>query len=335
MNLEEELRQLRIKESKASEAGDFELEVEIKLKRLEIEKSILLSLKNPKKKVKLFNPMNHKQIKAVSMEVIGKNYIPFIKGAYNILAGRGGSGKSAIALKSMLMWLKDNPNKTALAYFTEDGIEEIKVRARIICKNSNLDFNLIERISFISLDNDDRLKWVSNYKSDYVIKEDYIKELIDYCKLNKTEYIILDPLKRFHSVSENSNDDMDILVRDCFVKIAVETNSVLLVLHHSAKSGDGGGRGAGTITDTARIAWKIGRYYIQDKLTKEIVEVENKKGFVKLEVIKDNLGIEKFCSIRANHDKSIENPLSNTGLPTITEFNNDVNENNFMDNIAG
>ena len=234
----------------------------------------------------------------------------------------GNCGKSAIALKSLLLWLKCNPKKQGLAFFTEDGRDEIVSRAEMICSNSNLNLDLVNRINFICLDNDDRIKWVESGKNGYKIREDYISSIIDYCLDNSVEYIILDPLKRFHRLSENSNDDMDILVRDVFTKIAVDTKAVVLVLHHSSKGEHGGARGASTITDSARVAWQIGRYFIKGsdgKLTENL----EKKGKIKLEIIKDNMGIEQLCRIRNKEDKSIDNPLFSGGFndsPIETEF---------------
>lgn len=42
-----------------------------------------------------------------------------------------------------------------------------------------------------------------NQENGYKIREDYISSIIDYCLDNAVEYIILDPLKRFHRLSEN------------------------------------------------------------------------------------------------------------------------------------
>lgn len=333
MSVEEELRNLRLKEAKAEKEKDIHNWIITKEKRLNLELKELKDLKGRDTRTKKFNPLKAKDISPLKMEVIGKNFIPLIKGGYNVIAGRGGVGKSAIALKSVLLWLQVNPNKKALAMFTEDAIEEIKKRAIIICNNSNIPKELIDNIYFIALDNDDRIKWAKKSRDEYVIEDTYITELEDFCKKEKVEYIILDPLKRFHSLSENSNDEMDVLVRDCFVRIASVTNSVLLVLHHSAKSGDGGGRGASTITDTARVSWRVSKFYIQDTVSKEIKLMDEKKHKIKLEIIKDNNGIERECIVREKHDNSIINPLhiGYNSQPIVREFNND---NDFMSSIG-
>ena len=313
-----QLKHLRATEENIKE----QLKLERQISVLEIK---IIDIINPVKIKSLFVPQKANNIEAVSLEKVGLNYIPFIKGAYNILAGRGGSGKSAVALKSMLMWLSLNRDKTAVAFFTEDGISEIKARTVIICQHELLNVDdMLSRIHFISLDNDDRIKWASTSRDGYLINDDYVQSVIEFCKVNKSEYVILDPLKRFHRLSENSNDDMDVLVRDVFTKIAVETNSVLVVLHHSAKSADGGARGAGTITDSARMAWKIGRYYIRDTESHEMIEHPDKKGLIKLEVIKDNMGIEQSCRIRGE-DMSIKNPLAGSEIVVdITNYQNDM-----------
>ena len=321
-NIKSKIQTLKSSELAAEARGDINLLVELKEERLLLELELVRHIKKGDKKEVFFKPQKLRDIKAVSMEKAGLDYIPLIKGAYNVLAGSGGSGKSAIALKSVLLWLRANPKKNALAFFTEDGKEEILSRAEIICHKSNLSLELIERIHFICLDNDDRIKWIESNKNGYKIREDYISSIIDYCIEHTIEYIILDPLKRFHRLSENSNDDMDILVRDVFTKIAVDTKAVVLVLHHSSKGENGGARGASTITDSARVAWQVGRYFIKGsdgKLTENL----EKKGKIKLETIKDNMGIEQLCKIRSFEDKSIDNPLMGSGYssqPVEIEF---------------
>lgn len=261
---------------------------------------------------KLFAPKNIKDIKGLNLEVVGLNYIPLIKGAYNILTGRGGSGKSAVALKSMIMYLAINLDKTGLAFFTEDGKDDIISRVNVICRSENIDSkDILNRVHFITVENDDRIKWAKNSRDGYTIENRYINEVIEFCKSNNVGYIIIDPMKRFHSLNENSNDDMDVLVRDIFVDMAVRTEVVLLVLHHSSKSGvNGAARGAGTITDSARLGWQIGKFYIKNEKTHEIVLDEGKRNKIKLSIIKDNQGLENKCAIRELSDNSIPNPLS-------------------------
>ena len=62
--------------------------------------------------------------------------------------------------------------------------------------------------------------------------------------------------------------------------------------------------------------------FVRDKDGK-LTEIPEKKGKIKLEVIKDNMGIESLCKIRNLEDKSIINPLIGGGYsnaPIIYEF---------------
>ncbi len=323
-NLKIKKQNLLSEKAKANYLNDVieELKIDLAIARIDTEIYTLLLPKNESNR--LFKPGTHANIKAVSMEKVGLDYIPLIKGAYNVLAGRGGSGKSGIALTSMIKWLRVNTGKNGLAFFTEDGIEEIKDRSRIICNNMRISMEIIDRIHFITLDNDDRIKWVGQNRDGYTINFDYVNEVISYCTKNSIEYIILDPLKRFHSLNENSNDDMDVLVRDVITHIAVKTNSVTLVLHHSSKA-QNGARGASTISDSARAAWQIGRYFTKDNEDKMVLD-ESRKNKIKLDIIKDNMGIERFCKIRGEHN-SIDNPLSGfiyNHEPEVVEYQCDM-----------
>jgi len=320
---------LKVKFDKSTDATE---KMQLKREYLNKELLILDTVENGTTKKSMFNPQPLNAIKGLQLEPVGLNYIPFIKGAYNILTGRGGSGKSAVALKSMIEYLKLNPKKKGLSFFTEDAKEDIKIRIKIICNNSDCNYDeIVSRVHFITVENDDRIKWAKTSRDGYNIENNYINEVIRFCKSENVGFIIIDPLKRFHSLSENSNDDMDVLVRDIFTMMAVKTDAVLLVLHHSAKGGENGAsRGAGTITDSARLGWHIGRYYVKNNESGDVVIDESKKNKIKLTIIKDNNGLEKKCSIRDDLDGSIMNPLSGyfvreSKAPEVTNYQSDNN----------
>lgn len=268
-----------------------------------------------------FKPLKAKEIVPLKMDIVGRDYIPLIKGAYNVLTGRGGSGKSQIALRSMVGYLRSNPEDNGLAFLTEDGINETKDRLRGICISMNLSYEaILERIYFISLENDDREKWCYRENGNVISNNEYIKQISIFCIEHKIGYVILDPLKRFHSVNESDNNEMDILVRDGFTKFASLTNTVLLVLHHSSKSNEAGSesRGASTITDSARVSWTTAKAVRKDQATGRMVAHEDFIGKVRLSTIKDNWGIERYCTIR-DRAGMIDLPVS-TGVVLEVEY---------------
>lgn len=80
------------------------------------------------------------------------------------------------------------------------------------------------------------------------------------------DVLILDPLAATHSMSENSNEAINVLV-DSFRRIARDANIALCLVHHVAKvaardmgsAGAGASRGASALTDAARIVRQLRR----------------------------------------------------------------------------
>ena len=236
------------------------------------------------------------KIKAKPNEIVCKDYLPLIKGALNIIAGSGGVGKSTIALKSALHYLRANEKENALLVMGEDSKDVIEKRIYAIGKN---DFMLdsdeisayLQRMLFITTDNDMPTRFLQKVSNTATLNTGLITAFHTYVKENHIGFVVLDPLKKFHSCNENDNSEMDLLVRDVFLSAASKLKIVVLVLHHSAKSLDArGARGASTITDTARIAYKIAKKYKKDE-NGEMVEDEEYAGKVRVTTIKDNNNI--------------------------------------------
>ena len=272
---------------------------------IQLESDILLRLRAQKRELEIlesqllgagdsFNPQLLQKIKEKPTEIVCKDFIPLIKGAYNLICGAGGSGKSALALRDCLHFLRANPSSNALCVFGEDDIIEIKGRIKTFCLHLGISTQSIEnRLFIISTDNNVDMRFVQQNDKLAVKNLALIDSFKSFIQKNNIQFVILDPLKKFHSVSENDNSSMDILVRDVFLEIASTLNIVMLVIHHLGKSKDmfATSRGASTITDTSRVAYKIGKIYIRDNKTKEIIEDETQKDKIKISAIKDNKNI--------------------------------------------
>lgn len=245
-----------------------------------------------------FLPKKLSEIKALKIEVVNKGYIPFMTGRFNLLAGAGGTGKSLIALKSAIIYLRDNPNKKAFLWFSEDPKIEIEKRVKAICDEliSVEPIWVLERMVFVTLETDDRIPLVQKNSGGIEKNSDYIAGIIEYILLNDIGFVVLDPLKRFHLLDENSNSEMPMLTKGVFEYISAKTNALILVLHHSSKSVHGV-RGAGSIADDAGMAWIIAKVTVKDNITEQSTVKEGFENRVSITFQKDNYGITKGMNI--------------------------------------
>ena len=244
----------------------------------------------------IFRPLT--DIHGEKVEIIGKNFLPLVKGGgYNILAGRGGTGKSIIALRSMIHHLVLNPNEKGLGYFTEDDKEEVEGRFRAVCSHEHKMSKeetdaLLRRCLFVTTENDPMWKFVRKGQNDFELTEEYFA-FQEFIFSENVGFVILDPLKAFHTLNENDNTEMDFVVRNAMKPLSTKTGCCVLILHHSAK-GQNGARGASTIADSGRISYSVDR--VHKKTTDgKLIPDERYQGLVRLTIEKDNKNIFKYC----------------------------------------
>ena len=261
-----------------------------------------------------------KDIKPLAVEIINQGYIPLVSASYNILAGEGGVGKSLIAIKSAIVYLLDNPNKNAWLFLTEDGIKECTSRAKSICEEMHKDYEKIrERIFWFTLEEPELPKFAIKNSMGKSKDEELIKGICEDAILNNIGFIVFDPLKAFHELEENSNDDMPYLTREIFPLIGKLTGATILVLHHSAKGEGSAVRGASSIGNDARIAWVVAKVVDKNVMTGKREVKAGTETKVHLSVYKDNFNTAKYCRIR-DKDGLIDLPTTTYSAPVVTEY---------------
>ncbi len=265
-----------------------------------------------------FNFKRASEIKPLLVETMNKGYIPFVSAGYNILAGEGGVGKSLIAIKSMIVYLIDNPQKQSIMFMTEDGINECTNRAKVICKNMNMEYSIVEnKIFWITLEEVTVPKLA--YQGFGGIKEkdtEAIANLCDFSITNNVGFICFDPLRAFHELDENSNQEMPFLTRDIFPQIGKITGAVVLVLHHSAKGEGSQIRGASSIGNDSRMAWVVSKAVDKNKLTGKREVKDGYENKIHLSVYKDNFNTARHCNIRDKEGMIF--------LPTVQTVGNNI-----------
>jgi hypothetical protein len=198
--------------------------------------------------------------------ILGRRYA---KGYPSMSLSPGGRGKSlvgitdAIAIATGVNLLGDEVVEQGNVWYynTEDPRDEIQMRVAAICQHHGIDLESLKGKVKYSSGRDAPLELVS-YTEDgrtAAINEDTCRMLINVIQNHKIKALILDPLIKTHSVSENSNSDMDLLMR-ALTRIAEEADCAVMVIHHSRKAGTSekrmsmdDGRGASAVACAARI----------------------------------------------------------------------------------
>jgi hypothetical protein len=237
-----------------------------------------------------------------------------LPGTVNILASPGGTGKSILALQmsigiccpdSDLLGLTANCFGKVVYLGLEDPPEVLHQRLHAVGKH-------LSPSAWRGVDECLKLKGLMGSGLD-IMKPEWRRYVVDSCD-DKTSLIVVDTLSRAHILDENSNGQMSQLLTS-LESIAAETNTAILLLHHSSKSmaiqgrGDEqqATRGASSLVDNAR--WQA---YISG-MTKEEAKFfgvsEKRRGFyVRFGVSKINYGTPFADSWYERHDAGILMP---------------------------
>jgi hypothetical protein len=206
-----------------------------------------------------------------------------LRGTVTVMSGRGETGKSSkmitdalamttdrkllhaatagfITLRVLLVNLEDTKNtldKRIQAAMNLHGVtkEEVEGRLFTIGKDSMINGHKV------------RMKLVTTSRTGIVRDEAMIRGLVAFLKENQIDVLLVDPLRKFHSVSENDNVAMGEVI-EAFEDIPERANCAVFICHHTRK-GNGAetsidsSRGASSITDAPRFV------EVADKMTVE------------------------------------------------------------------
>jgi len=113
---------------------------------------------------------------------------------------------------------------------------------------------------------------------------------------NRLDVLMVDPLVSFHSVPENDNGAMDVVIKDGFGAIAGETSSAIELFHHPGKPKPGqaetvveDGRGASAILWAVRSA-RVLNFMTPDEAAKLGIPEDERRLHVRIANGKANMG---------------------------------------------
>lgn len=219
-----------------------------------------------------------------------------IAGYVSVTIAPGGLGKSmftmleAVSIATGKALTGQEPRKTGpvLIYNTEDPQDEIERRLLAICQHYNIDVKELNNVYYAS-GVESPLKFAVSDRTGAIVTKDrdILKEIIEE---NGIILTIFDPFVRTHSVDENSNVDIDLVVQQ-MSSLAIETKSAISVVHHTnkqSKSGADSARGASSLSSAARIVSSIVEPTEEEAEAKQIPATAI-SSYMKLECSKGNM----------------------------------------------
>ena len=116
----------------------------------------------------------------------------------------------------------------------EETINEMQLKLKAV----EMEYGTINSEHKIDLRTIEDVTKIAKFKNDYAKATDQYKQLEMLIKKNKYKLIILDPLISLKegTFDENSNDNMETLIRDFVIKLATNHSVAVLVAHHSNKA---------------------------------------------------------------------------------------------------
>lgn len=168
-------------------------------------------------------------------DVIGGGVLP--KGGLALLAGQFKSGKTILGLQAALETARGG---SVLGFDTAPG--------RVLLLSGEGGPQLLrERLERMAGGDmagmEDLLLWWPTESRLDLAEEESRAALAEYCKAQKIELLIVDPLIRFNSLDENSTLEMGKFVRG-LAELRQKTGTAILLVHHTRKPGKGSNGGA-------------------------------------------------------------------------------------------
>ncbi|SFM99695.1 ATP-binding protein [Methylobacterium pseudosasicola] len=174
----------------------------------------------------------------------------------------------------------------------EDPLEETERRVAAICLHYGIDARELEGRLFLDSGRTAEIIIATRQRDGVKIAEPVIKDLTASMVENDIDHMVVDPFVSSHRVTENANDEIDIVAK-AWNRVAEAANVSIELVHHVRK-GQGGqgeytvedGRGAGALLAAARSA-RVLNHMTKDQAEK--AGIPTNRGFFRVDNGKANL----------------------------------------------
>jgi hypothetical protein len=212
----------------------------------------------------------------------------------------GASGKSslvlveAIAMATGRALLGVKPPQAMKVWYVnlEDPLEETERRVAAICLHYGIDARELEGRLFLDSGRTAEIIIATRQRDGVKIAEPVIEDLTTSMAENEIDHMVVDPFVSSHRVTENANDEIDIVAK-AWNRVAEIGNASIELVHHVRKGQSGqseytveDGRGAGALLAAARSA------RVLNLMTKDQAEkagIPSNRGFFRVDNGKANL----------------------------------------------
>ena len=174
----------------------------------------------------------------------------------------------------------------------EDPLEETERRVAAICLHYGIDARELEGRLFLDSGRTAEIIIATRQRDGVKIAEPVIEDVIASMAENEIDHLAIDPFVSSHRVTENANDEIDIVAK-AWNRVAEAGNASIELVHHVRKgqAGQGDytvddGRGAGALLAAARSARVLN---LMSKDQAEKAGLPTNRGFFRVDNGKANL----------------------------------------------
>jgi hypothetical protein len=233
--------------------------------------------------------------------MLGRHYI---RGYVTSTVAPGGTGKSSLALIEGMSIALDTPflgqetyeDAPKVLYWSgEDDTQERRRRMASACALHDVDPKALHNRLFTLGPDELPIRLARMDNGDAIIDDKTIALLEDLLVKNDIAVLIVDPFAKTHSVNENSNDHVNLVIYT-LSQIAQRTNTAIELVHHTTKeyrsnngdSGVSGARGASALVDACRSVRTL-RPMTKDEAKEYGISDDDRSSYIRVESGKANL----------------------------------------------
>jgi hypothetical protein len=194
------------------------------------------------------------------------------RGIVSMTVAPGGIGKSSLALceavslasgRDLLLYGSSCPLRVWY-YNLEDDVRDLAVRIEAICQYYKVSEDAISNRLLVDSGIDRPVCLGAAATGGFMLDETWFLKLEQAIRAQEIDVLILDPFVSSHALDENSNMQMDSLMKR-FSRLASRSGCCVAIVHHTRKSGGDGqsstesARGAKAVSDAARVVRILNR----------------------------------------------------------------------------